>query len=185
MQTTSGDERSLIGSARTLSPALSQILQDTQQHQPLLFREHHGGSSTAAACSREILVISARPFEVSSTRRTRRSSVYFRFTSAFFSSGSTAILIDPGVSHALGQIVFTGNWSLVGQHFENPEIRVAEAGLAQVQTLFRMRRQGVKGLHQHQPDMNPRACLAFSLRPFRILPHHTIGVKYLDINIKV
>src|SRR5712691_10317877 len=38
--------------------------------------------------------------------------------------------------------------SLMEQHFEHPEIRVAESGLAQVQTLLRMSRQGVKGLHE-------------------------------------
>ena len=62
---------------------------------------------------------SARPFAVSSTRRTRRSSVFFRFTSAFFSSRSTATLIDPGVSHTLGPIVLTGNGRLWEQHFED------------------------------------------------------------------
>ena len=41
-------------------------------------------------------------FVVSSTRRTRRSSVFLRFTRALFSGRSTAILIDPGVSHAFG-----------------------------------------------------------------------------------
>ena len=46
---------------------------------------------------------------MSSTRRTRRSSVFFRLTSAVFSSRSTATLIDPGVSHTLGPIVLTGN----------------------------------------------------------------------------
>ncbi len=43
-------------------------------------------SSIVVACSRKILVTSARPFALSSTMRTRRSSVFFRFKSAFFSS---------------------------------------------------------------------------------------------------
>ena len=41
---------------------------------------------------------------MSSTRRTRRSSVFFRLTRAVFSSRSTATLID-----SLGPIVLTGN----------------------------------------------------------------------------
>ena len=43
----------------------------------------------------------------------------------------------------------------------NTEIRVSEACPAQVQALLGTSRQGVKGLRQHQPDMNPRRVLHF------------------------
>ena len=93
--------------------------------------------------------------------RTRRSSVFFRFTSAFFSSRSTATLIVPGVSHTLGPIVLTGNGPLWSSTFEHTEIRVAEACLARVQALLRTSRQGLKGLPEHQPDTDPRYVLHF------------------------
>src|SRR5438309_7819691 len=67
----------------------------------------------AAACRANVLEISSRPLDVSSTRRTRRSSVVCRFTSLFFSRRSTATLIDPGVSQTLGPIVLTGNGPLL------------------------------------------------------------------------
>ena len=55
-------------------------------------------------------MMSARPFAVSSTKRTRRSSVFFRFTSALFSSRSTATL-TLGTQQFLGQ--FVSDWNAV------------------------------------------------------------------------
>ena len=46
-----------------------------------------------------------------------------------------------------------------------------------------MSRQGAIGFPEHQPDMDSRRVLQFSPRPFSMLPHHTIDVKYIDINI--
>src|SRR6266403_180065 len=70
-------------------------------------------SSIAPACSRKPRIISARPFGVSSTWRTRRSSAWsLRETSPFLTSRSTATLIEPGVSQTLGPIVFTGSGPL-------------------------------------------------------------------------
>src|SRR5882724_7663338 len=95
-------------------PALPSFLRSPSNVSLSSFERTPAASSIAAACSRKVLVMSARPFAVSSTRRTRRSSVFLRFTSAFFSSRSTATLIDPGLSHTLGPIVLTGSvplWS--------------------------------------------------------------------------
>src|SRR5260370_14486837 len=42
------------------------------------------------------------------------SSVFFRFTTPFFTSRSTATLIDPGVTRTFGPIVVTGGCLLLG-----------------------------------------------------------------------
>src|SRR5580704_3469380 len=89
------------------------------------------------------------------------------FTSAFFSSRSTATLIDPGVGHTFGSIVLTGNGPWWSRTSSTPEVRVAEACPAQVQALLRVRRQGAKRLREDQPDMYPRSSLRFSAS----LPH--------------
>jgi hypothetical protein len=48
---------------------------------------------------------------------------------------------------------------------------------------FMMSRQGITKSSSAPTRYGPQTRLAFPLRPFRILSHHTIGVKYIDIKI--
>jgi hypothetical protein len=91
--------------------AFAQFLKKPKQDKPLLFRKDKGRLFHRGRVFPKTVVMSAalrRQFH----QATRRSSVFLRFTSAFFSSRSTATLIDPGVSHTLGPIVLTGNGPL-------------------------------------------------------------------------
>ena len=115
--------------------------------------------SMAAACSRNPRVISARPFAVNSTWRTRRSSARFlRETSPFLTSRSTATLMDPGVSLRADCIHREG--SFMKERFEDAEIRVAQ--FCPLDALLRVRGQRLKGFHEDEPDMNAGGVLRLS-----------------------
>jgi hypothetical protein len=134
--------------------------------------------SMATACSRNPRVISVRPFAVSSTWRTRRSSARsVRETSPFLTSRSTATLMDPGVSQNFGPTVFTGSGPLCRstRKSESPSsVRLMLSSARGVSAL--------KGFHKDEPDMNAAGVLHL----IGSFPSHRklfIDEHYIDVNI--
>ena len=69
---------------------------------------------------------------------------------------------------------------LVEQRFEDAEIGVAQ--ICPLDALGRVRGQGLKGLHEDEPDMNPGEVLLLACS----LPCHCaihLDINYIDVNI--
>ena len=78
----------------------------------------------------------------------------------FFTSRSTATLMEPGVSQTFGPMVLTGSGSFVEEDFEDAEIRVAQ--LCLLDASGRVGNQRLKGFHENEPDMHAGGVLPTS-----------------------
>jgi hypothetical protein len=147
--------------------AFAKFLKEAKQHEPLLFREDEGG-----------LFHGGRMFPKGRGDQPAALRCEFDQTHAPvvsippFHKGLPLQPIDRDTDRSgrepyFGADGIDGQRSLVEEHLEYTEIRIAQARPAQVQALFRVSGPGPKRLREYQPDVNPGCVLHSSAS----LPH--------------